>query len=270
MAAAATAGDGVDRSGRDAAARRWEELKRQYAPDLAKPEPVVEAVRPPAKPLKVLPISDPVEWRASAMPLQASEDDLLLEPLEDDGPDVDEDAEPDPPTVRERVAEETRLRPLSSIVPRFDYAPEGTDRCLYLCPRPADCPDGKEAATRCPVPETLPVEGSSVRVFAPTQYAWAASNLVYNPLYFEDASLERSGQLYPEWAQPFASMGLFSVQLAGLPYQMAIDPACSCVSPLGFHRPGEAAPCVKKALPWNPRAAAEAAAVYTGLIFLVP
>ena len=201
-----------------------------------------------------------------------SEEDADADSDPDDGESDDADAgdEPEPPTIRERIAEATKLTPLSTIVPSFDYAPAGEERCTYLCPRPLDCPGKDNRATRCPDPAQLPMQGQTVRVFAPTTYAWAASNLSYNPLYFEDADLERYGHLYPEWVQPFASGGLFAVQVAALPYQMAIDPPCACVTPLGFHRPGDCVPTQKKAIPWNPRAAVKAAGVYTGLIFLVP
>lgn len=225
----------------------------------------------------------PIRAEAQVEPEGRSEDgdalkDLLDEAREEasetDEPAVDEGGGPDDaddrPTIEERVAEAARLRPLSTIVPTFDYAPAGVDRCTYVCPRPGNCPEGDEESRRCPELTDLPPLGQTVRVFAPASYAWAASNLTYNPLYFEDADLERYGHHYPEWVQPFASGGLFAVQVAALPYQMAIDPPCACVSPLGFHRPGECVPTRKKAVPWNPRAAAKAAGVYTGLIFLVP
>ena len=41
-------------------------------------------------------------------------------------------------------------------------------------------------------------------------------NLWYNPLYFEDAPLERYGHTYHHALQPFASVAKFGKQLIGL------------------------------------------------------
>ena len=272
-------------------AGRSREIAKPTAPDLSdapgrwRPSPLPFAERAFADEPFALQLDGPdLSSPGDALELEPLEDgdplkDLLDEAKEDaaddlademSGGDEPSDDESEGPSVAERIAEATRLVPLSSIVPAYDYAPEGVDRCTYLCPRPAGCPEGDESATRCPDEAELPTQGDAFRVFAPVTYAWAASNLTYNPLYFEDADLERYGHHYPEWVQPFASGGLFAVQLAALPYQMAIDPPHACVSPLGFHRPGECVAPRKKAVPWNARAAAEAAAVYTGLIYLVP
>lgn len=160
-----------------------------------------------------------------------------------------------------------RLKPLSDIVPSADYT-AGDDRCQFLCPSPETCSD--ESAVRCPKETDLPSIGGPDRNHPQQQYHWTASNVTYNPIYFEDARLERYGQHIPEPLQSLKSVALFAGQFASLPYQMALDPVHERVSPLGFYRPGEAAPCLKRAVPWNKKAVAASAGAYTGLIFLIP
>ena len=108
------------------------------------------------------------------------------------------------------------------------------------------------------------------RDFAQTVFGWEASNLYHNPIYFQDVPLERYGHSYPCWLQPFASVGKFGLQFAGLPYQMAIDPPCKRIYPLGYYRPGECAPKLHYQIPWNTKAALTEAGVLTGLIYLFP
>ena len=101
-------------------------------------------------------------------------------------------------------------------------------------------------------------------------YQWQASNLHHNPLYFQDAGLERYGHVHHELVQPFVSVGKFGLQLIGLPYQMTIDPVCKKQYALGYYRPGECAPKQTHQIPWNSTAALNQAAVVTGLTFAIP
>lgn len=101
-------------------------------------------------------------------------------------------------------------------------------------------------------------------------YQWHASNLHHNPLYFQDAGLERYGHVHHELVQPFVSVGKFGLQLVGLPYQMTIDPVCKKVYALGWYSPGECAPKQTPQIPWNSTAALNQAAVVTGLVFAIP
>ena len=70
--------------------------------------------------------------------------------------------------------------------------------------------------------------------------------------------------------QPLVSLGRFSVQVVGLPYQMALDPPCKDVYALGYYRPGEPAPKLHHQVPFNARAAALAAVFYTGVGVVLP
>jgi hypothetical protein len=69
-------------------------------------------------------------------------------------------------------------------------------------------------------------------------FAWAAPNIKYQPLYFEDVALERYGQTKGLVKQPFVSAGRFLAdKLLLVPRAMRVCPH-SCDSPLGYCRPG--------------------------------
>ncbi len=113
-------------------------------------------------------------------------------------------------------------------------------------------------------------EPYSERAFPATVKPWDAPNFFHYPLYFEDPALERYGHSRRPLIQPLVSMGRFSAQLIGLPYQMTLDPPCREVYSLGWYRPGECAPKLHYQVPLNAHAAAVEAATITGLVFLIP
>jgi hypothetical protein len=108
------------------------------------------------------------------------------------------------------------------------------------------------------------------RQSAATVLQWAPTNLYHYPLYFEDPSLERYGHTYHPLVQPFASTGRFAVQVAGLPYQMALKPAHSREYDLGYYRPGECAPKKHYQIPFNEEATLVEIATIAGLILIIP
>lgn len=116
----------------------------------------------------------------------------------------------------------------------------------------------------------LPESGSLEYIGTPTNFHWMAANVSHNPLYFEDVNLERYGYSYPSLVQPFVSIGKFGLQVAGLPYQIALNPVDCEEYSLGYYRPGDCPPALRYRIPFNKKAAATAAATYTGLIFLFP
>lgn len=73
-------------------------------------------------------------------------------------------------------------------------------------------------------------------------FAWAAPNIRYQPLYFEDVALERYGQTLPPNQQFVASNLHFWKSFLTLPRQMRFDSPKSCNYPLGFCRPGDTVP----------------------------
>ncbi len=213
-------------------------------------------------------------------------DDLKLDPRAPDAI-ADEARDPDPsPSAAGRTIRTVRdLKGIRAILPFGDYDPnpDPDDPCRNLCPRPGGClplagqggagqdgvgRDGKSAAL-CPEVTPLSTAFHVPRRAVPVQYRWAAPNVVYNPLYFQDVSLERYGHHRGVW-QPAASVAKFGVQLVGLPYQMALDPPGKCQTPLGYYRPGDCAPKLKYQIPLNARAALVQAAAVSGVALILP
>lgn len=81
------------------------------------------------------------------------------------------------------------------------------------------------------------------REWTPMTYSWEAPALKYNPLYFEDAQLERYGNEVCI-LQPFLSGARFYATLPTLPYQMMSEgnSVCHTVYDLGHERPGNCVP----------------------------
>ncbi len=170
---------------------------------------------------------------------------------------------------RSTAAERALPKPITAILPYYDYAPEGEEPCEYLCPRPEGCPPD-EGGKPCPEMVAMPDVSRPVRTFVDAHVLWEPSNLFHNPLYFEDHALERYGHTHHDLLQPMVSVARFGVQLVGLPYQMALHPVHERQYTLGWHRPGECVPTRYYLPPWNTKAAVAAGGVYTGLIFLIP
>ena len=195
----------------------------------------------------------------------------------DDGDAADDDAgangrESLTPRARVQVRTPADLRKITDIRPfaNYDPDPDPDDPCRNLCPRPPGCPpadDGDEPL--CPVEQPLSRDLYAGRAMAPVRYRWAASNIAYNPLYFEDVPLERYGHHYGIF-QPLVSAGKFGTQLVGLPYQMALDHPHKCVYPLGYYRPGDCAPKLHYQIPLNARAALVQAAAVGGIALVIP
>lgn len=173
------------------------------------------------------------------------------------------------------VRDPSQLKKVTEILPFYDYTSQPTDDpCEYICPRPDGLPCKKypagSPAPECPDEVALSDEIYPGRDFPESLFVWEASNISYNPLYFEDPALERYGHTYCDLLQPFVSARRFAVQLVGLPYQMAIDPIHKRVYPLGWYRPGDCAPYLHYQIPWNTKAAAVEGGVLTGLFFAFP
>lgn len=226
------------------------------APPAAQPVAPLPAAAPqePALPVWVIEAGKDGNGTARKGPVGTTvmtslqEDDATLSPSE---------------AMEKRMAEAAQLKPITDILPYRDYIPAGTtDPSDELC---LDGGDGMNCPTLAELPDTQFEE----RIFMETHVAWEPSNLFSNPLYFEDASLERYGHTHG-CLQPLVSLGKFSAQLVGLPYQMALHPIHERRYALGWYRPGECAPHKYYLPPWNTKAAITAGAAYTGLIFLIP
>lgn len=104
----------------------------------------------------------------------------------------------------------------------------------------------------------------------PLCYHWKASNLRHRPLYFEDAMLERNGQMYHPLVQPLASGARFFLTFPTLPYTMTVNPPRPAIRTLGYFRPGSCAPALLQRPPLQADAGLMEAGAWIGLIFLVP
>ena len=111
---------------------------------------------------------------------------------------------------------------------------------------------------------------SEVVVRHPMTYSWVAPGLSHNPLYTEDVALERYGWSYRPVVQPFVSGVHFLADVALLPYQAGLDCPSDVQCNLGYRRPGNCAPQVKKHLPWSWKGAALQGGAVVGVSALFP
>ncbi|WP_298866553.1 hypothetical protein [uncultured Gimesia sp.] len=230
-----------------------------------------ETVDSVSQPEQIVPIFPSInEGGSKFVTTQKSYEDPAASPASGDGILSEEDLEDEVPHLLKKIA---------GINPFFNYEPDPEiakdEPCRNLCPRP----DGKpckivekngETILQCPREFQLSHEPYAGRNFSESIYTWEASNLNYNPLYFEDPNLERYGNSRKDLVQPFVSMGRFTGQMLALPYQMSIDPMRKRVYPLGFYRPGEYTPKRTSGIPWNTKAAFTQALAVTGLVFVLP
>ncbi|MEL7499171.1 MAG: hypothetical protein AAFN77_16305 [Planctomycetota bacterium] len=105
--------------------------------------------------------------------------------------------------------------------------------------------DIRETEQRIPADRSFELSGFGGPASRPTSskvFAWAAPDIRYQPLYFEDVALERYLQTRPPFQQSVASGLHFFKSLVLLPHQMRHDHPASCDYPLGFCRPGNQIP----------------------------
>lgn len=115
--------------------------------------------------------------------------------------------------------------------------------------RPADLPKITTISPFVaePEPGEFPEEVQfSERELAPrnwelSSFAWEASNLHHEELYFEDVGLERYGHSLGIF-QPIMSAVRFQAGVYTLPYRILVRPPCRCEYTLGYYRPGDYAP----------------------------
>jgi hypothetical protein len=108
------------------------------------------------------------------------------------------------------------------------------------------------------------------RSWIPSTFAWTASSLCHKPLYFEEVQLERYGHTAGPLRQPFISGAHFFLNLAALPYHMAINPPHECQYALGYYRPGSCAPWMIPPIPLSLRGAVAETGVILGGVYLIP
>ena len=227
------------------AAERWvrrsQRLREASAQDaVPKPDP---SALPPLPPLDLTPATQTASQRDAsfAPPMYAAPtvpDTMAQRPLSPAqmpggtqfrsnlGGSPDYGAPPGP----EKVKKPSELPKVTQILPYGDYEPDPKVAQDNPCQNQCPMPNGQPCKTRdgrildCPQEITLSENAWTPRTYAPSLYAWQASNICYNPLYYEDVQLERYGHSYPFFVQPFVSIGRMTVQAVGFPYQAVIDP----------------------------------------------
>lgn len=112
--------------------------------------------------------------------------------------------------------------------------------------------------------------GNQLRPWAIAEYHWAASELAYQPLYWNQTPLERYGQTISPALQPIISGAHFFGTFPLIPYKIGIDRTHDRISTLGYYRPGSYAPCMRQRLPWEWDAAGIEAATWIALIAIFP
>lgn len=223
---------------------------------------IAQATPAPGLALPELPLPRPAEFRVAQQNQQEEELDQLLAPFERRVP------------RNELVFNaDEYIKPIHDITPFRDYEPNRqlreSDPYRNLCDDPRHAPRPNE---QCPIVEDIPgEEGIYQRDFAHLDFHWAASNIHYYPLYFQDVSLERYGHSHHPLVQPFVSVGKFSGQFLALPYSMTMAPPRMKTYPLGYLPPGDVGnPKLYYQVPFNAKAAMVTAGVYTGWVFLIP
>ena len=117
-----------------------------------------------------------------------------------------------------------------------------------------------------------PEDGCSTRRYdwAETEFNWAASELYHQPLYWEDALLERYGQTHHPLVQPWLSGAHFFATFPIIPYKIGLDRTHDRIYTLGYYRPGSPTPCLSRRLRVEADAATLEAASWAAVILLLP
>jgi hypothetical protein len=144
-------------------------------------------------------------------------------------------------------------------------------------------PDGKlPTNSAAPCWEQINGQGAAgSRCWTVFNYKWEATCFYHNPLYFEEANLERYGYQCGDRCccctcgkecclQPAVSAAHFFGTIPALPYCIAAECPCDCVYTLGHYRPGDCNPwrCIWP--PCDPWAAAAAGGFWVGMIAAFP
>lgn len=275
-------GSPLDRLKQRSAQQRFEELQNQETPaPLPLEEPMEsEPIAPPAIPRKVEPAPNklpqlpelneleefaPFEQpsRAKLQPVpQATVKQPKLAPPPAPAPMRLSPVRQIEPILEDDAPKEV-VRSLSDIQPYHDFD-SPREQTLIL-----NRESNVEPEKRYPTDLEFGDDELKPRLSPDRLFAWEASNLFHNPLYFEDPALERYGHSHGH-LQPFISLSRMSVQLLGMPYQTVIDTPDTRRYTLGWYRPGETAPHLFYQIPLNIEAAAAQGLATTGAAFIVP
>ena len=285
---------------------RWEQLHQEWLEN-KKAQASPPALTPPVAQVKSTPAVIPSETeKPETKPSSTTESDNpfeVLSPIKQTPKSPETSVPPPPPEVSN--ARQPAPKPVLEVAqPKAEDKPSATPRNPANDADPSVEADGDATplppAVRDPadlpkISEILPIPRSksevpgrkipeqdakryvrfghaayAPRTFTEFYYQYQATNVYSNPLYFEDPHLERYGHTTHGLLQPFVSMGLFSLQVAGLPYQMAINHPNEKVYPLGWYSPGDYVPYQLRQIPISGKGIATEAAVILGTGYLTP
>lgn len=114
-------------------------------------------------------------------------------------------------------------------------------------------------------PGTIRAMGTVEPLRAKRVAAWVA----YNPLYFEDARLERDGYHFGH-LEPFVSAAKFYGRIPLLPYMVGATHPTDCVYSAGYARPGDCTPYLLTTPKHSKRGFIYQATAVTGAALLIP
>lgn len=172
-----------------------------------------------------------------------------------------EAAQPKPPGTAKPTNAATQPAPLGEKIPRPAFpAEEPTVQVDDSKPKEAPKPPPQKPLSELSI-DIRPTGASPANAaaedhyLAPTEvepnergwnetvYFWQASNMAHQPLYFEQAYVERYGYNY-RCLQPVVSGIQFCGDFATLPAKMVVRRPGECVWTLGYGRPGsQGVPC---------------------------
>ena len=101
-------------------------------------------------------------------------------------------------------------------------------------------------------------------------YCWKPTEFSHQPLYFDDAPLERYGQTVCPVAAPLISGSKFFLTFPAMPYKLGLEKPYQRVTTLGYHRIGRCAPPTRQHIPLRLDAAMLESGAWIGFIFLLP
>ncbi len=115
-----------------------------------------------------------------------------------------------------------------------------------------DVPDDLAADS---LPPSMPLPLAADRgIYSTYHKNWVAMGFCHQPLYFEDAMLERHGHERFPMLQPLVSGAKFFTTIPLAPYQWTLQPPLEDRSTLGSYRAGTPAPVLRQRLPYDKRA----------------
>ncbi len=140
---------------------------------------------------------------------------------------------------------------------------------LDIQPPPGRLP-ADSSADLLPAASREPVPAKPTRGWGYIALNWVPSEIVHQPLYFDDQPLERYGQTVCPAVQPVLSGARFFGTFPIMPYKIGLDRTHDQVSTAGYVRAGRCAPPICERIPLELDASLFESGAWVGFIFLLP